>query len=360
MGLGSARDVALAKARDRAAAARQRLVDRIDPLMAKRSDLDRIAPFFVDFVEKLIEAKRSGWKNAKHADQWRYTLSCRRDKTGVLTDDGFCRSLRKLRVDEIGTDDILQVLRPIWNELPETAARLRARLEVVLDGARAAGFRKGDNPARWRAHLDVLLPMRRRLSRGHHAAMPYAEAPAFMQKLRGRRGASNRALEFVILTATRTGETLGAKWPEFDFSRAVWRIPAERMKSARAHEVPLSERCLEILREMKATARDDGFVFPARNGTQLSNMALLTTLRKITGDRNSTAHGFRSTFRDWAGDRTKFPREVAEAALAHVLSDRTEASYRRTTALEKRRQLMRAWADFLAVVPGSNVVSISA
>jgi integrase len=356
MGLGSARGVPLARAREKAAEARALLADKTDPLAAKRANADREAPFFVDFAEQLIATKKVEWKNEKHEDQWFYVLSCRRGSDGKLTDDGFCRSLRSLRVNEITTEHVLNVLKPIWSEKPETATRLRSRLEIVLDGARAAGFRVGDNPARWKGHLDRLLPRRKRLSRGHHKALPYNDVPALMSKLRTASGASNRALEFLILTATRSGETMGAGWKEVDFSAATWTIPAERMKSGREHVVPLGARALELLREMQTIDGGD-FVFASRTRGRLSANALLKALRDITGNSDSTPHGFRSSFRDWIGDCTGFSRELAEAALAHVVADRTEAAYRRLSAIEKRRDLMRAWEKFLSGSNFSNVVT---
>jgi integrase len=255
--------------------------------------------------------------------------------------------LRSKRVDEIETGDVLEVLKPIWTEKPETASRLRGRIERVLDAAKAHGLRSGENPARWRGHLDHLLPKPAKASRGHHAALPYCEVPAFMRALRERDGIAARALEFAILTAARTGEVLGARWEEIDLTASTWTVPASRMKGGREHRVPLTERCLEILAEL-AGFRDSEFVCPGqRRGKPLSNMALEMVLRRMDAE-NATVHGFRSSFRDWAGDKTKFSREVIEAALAHVIGDKAEQAYRRGDALEKRRELMDAWAVFVA------------
>ena len=236
------------------------------------------------------------------------------------------------------------MLQPLWKSKAETAARLRGRIERVLDAAKAKGFRMGENPARWRGHLDSLLPKRQKLTRGHHAAMPFAEVPGFLGRLRDMEGIGARALEFLILTATRTGEVIGARWNEIDLSERVWIVPAARMKAAREHRVPLTERAVEILNGM-AGVRTGDFVFPGfRRDRSLSNMAMRMTARRAGVEQ--TVHGFRSAFRDWAGERTNFPREIAEAALAHVVGDATERAYRRGDALEKRRALMEAWAIF--------------
>jgi integrase len=237
------------------------------------------------------------------------------------------------------------VLKPIWTAKPETASRLRGRIEKVLDAAKAKGFRTTENPARWRGHLDHLLPKPLKLSRGHHAAMPYEELPAFMGELRQRQVTAALALEFCILTAARSGEVLGCRWSEIDLDKKVWTVPAHRMKAGREHRVPLSGRVVAILRELaEADARP--FVFPgqARN-KPLSNMAMDMMLRRMKRDA-ATVHGFRSSFRDWAGNVSNFPREIIETALSHVIGDKAEQAYRRSDALEKRRKLMEAWATF--------------
>jgi integrase len=260
-------------------------------------------------------------------------------------------------VEEIDTEAVLSVLQPLWQTIAETASRLRGRIEAVLDFAKAHGRREGENPARWRGHLDKLLPKRQKLSRGHFAAMPYAEVPTFMAALREREALAATALEFTILTAARSGEALGAHWVEIDFEAKVWNIPAARMKAAREHRVPLSGRALAILKKLSATRLNE-FVFPGQQrGKPLSPMALTMVLRRMKRDA-VTVHGFRSAFRDWCGEETHFPREIAEAALAHVTGDKTEQAYRRGDALEKRRALMDAWASYCEAA--SNVLPLRA
>jgi integrase len=276
---------------------------------------------------------RRSWRNAKHAAQWEMTLR------------KYAAPLRRLPVNQITTDDVLSVLKPVWNEKPETASRLRGRMERVLDAAKAQGFRNGENPARWRGHLDQLLPKRQRLTRGHHAAMPYADIPGFMANLRARQSIAARALEFVIVTAARSSEVLGAQWEEFDLDREVWTVPAGRMKGGRQHRVPLSRSALKILKEMQK-CRDGDFVFPGqRPNTSLSVMALQMVLRRMRIE-NATVHGFRSTFRDWAAECTNYPNEVCEAALAHLIENKAEAAYRRGDLFEKRRKLMETWGSY--------------
>jgi integrase len=260
-------------------------------------------------------------------------------------------------VDEIDTAAILDVLKSLWTAKPETASRLRGRIEAVLDAAKAQGHRSGENPAAWRGHLAHLLAKRTVLSRGHHAALPYADLPAFMAELRDRDAMAALALEFCILTATRSGEVLGAEWAEIDLTAKVWTIPAARMKAAREHRVPLSDRAHAILAKL-AEAKTSAFVFPGqRAGKPLSNMAMEMVLRRMKRDA-VTVHGFRSAFRDWAGNETSFPREIAEAALAHVVGDKAEQAYRRGDALEKRRALMSAWASHCETAPAGNVVTL--
>ena len=340
IGLGSARDVTLARARELAARARAKLAEGFNPKDVRRPSEGAT---FGECADRVIEAMRPSWRNGKHAAQWEMTL---RD---------YAAPLRHLPVDKITTDDVFSVLKPFWNEKPETASRLRGRIERVLDAAKAQGLRSGENPARWRGHLDQLLPKRERLTRGHHAAMGYyglpafmadlqarqataAPLPAFMVDLQPRQVTAALALEFAILTAARSGEVLGARWDEFDLDRAVWTIPATRMKAGREHRVPLSRRALKIAKAMRE-GRNGEFVFPGRKpGKPLSGMALEMVLRRIKTD--VTVHGFRSTFRDWAADRTGFPNEVCEAALAHV------AAYRHGDLFDKRRKLMEAWASY--------------
>jgi integrase len=343
MGLGSLRDVPLAKARERAAEARQKLAEGLNPIAAR--DKPKVMTFG-EAADALIESMSSSWRNEKHCAQWKMTLTV------------YCAPLRSKPVTEIGTEDVLKVLQPLWTTKPETASRLRGRIERVFDFARAQGHGPGENPARWRGHLEAVLPKRAKLTRGHHKAMPFDEVPEFMVALREREGIAARALEFAILTAARSGEVFGASWDEFDLEARVWTVPAARMKAGRAHRVPLSARAVEILREMEQRRLSE-LVFPGtKPGRPLSVMALEMVLRRMKVD--VTVHGFRSAFRDWAGERTHFPREVAEAALAHLVGDAVERAYRRGDALEKRRKLMDAWASFLQQKARSNVVFLNA
>jgi integrase len=244
---------------------------------------------------------------------------------------------------------VTKVLKPVWHEKPETASRLRGRIELILDWASARGYRQGENPARWKGHLDKLLPARSKVRKvEHHAALPYSEMAAFMAALRAQEGISAVALELAILTATRTSEAIGARWDEINLAEKVWTIPASRMKAAKEHRVPLSARTLAILQEMKPL--NDTFVFAGPRGKPLSNMSLLMLLRRM-GYEDLTTHGFRSTFRDWAAEQTHFPAEVAEMALAHTVGNKVEAAYRRGDMFEKRRKLAEAWAQFCSRDP---------
>jgi integrase len=283
-------------------------------------------------ADRFIEAMRPSWRNGKHRAQWEMTLR------------EYAAALRRLPVDKITTDDVLSVLKPLWNEKPETASRLRGRIERVLDAAKAQGLRSGENPARWRGHLDQLLPKRQRLTRGHHAAMSYTDVPAFMEDLRAWQSTAARALEFAILTAGRSGEVLGVRWQEIDHDRAAWTVPANRMKAGREHRVPLSRPALKVLNAMREVGGE--FVFSGQKpGNPLSVMALEMVLRRMKIE-GVTVHGFRSAFRDWAAERTNFPNEVCEAALAHVIENKAEAAYRRGDLFDKRRKLMEAWAMY--------------
>jgi integrase len=269
----------------------------------------------------------------------------------------YCGPIRETPVDAIDTEAVLSVLKPLWARVPETAARLRGRIEAVLDAARARGHicRNAANPARWRGHLDKLLPKRAKLTRGHHAAMPYADLPAFVAGLRERPAIAARALEFCILTAARSGEALGARWDEIDFDGRIWTLPPVRTKAAREHRIPLSDRALALLREMEA-ARAGDYVFRGqRRGRPLSPMGFEMLLRRINSPY--TTHGFRSSFRDWAGNETHFPRELAEHALAHVIGDRAEQACRRSDALQRRRELMDAWARHCERAAEDNVLA---
>jgi integrase len=348
LGLGSLDTLNLGEAREKARGLRQQLVDGIDPFesrkqarkerLAKRAAEAR-AMTFEQCARECIESHADGWKNAKHAAQWVSTL-----KTYAYP------ILGDLAVDDIATAHVVRVLQPIWKDKPETASRVRGRIEKVLGWATVRGFRSGDNPARWRCHLQELFAAKGKIRPvNHHAALPYTDVPAFMSELRDRNSLSARALEFTVLTAVRTGETIGATWDEIDFAAKTWTIPANRMKAAKAHRVPLSDRAAEILASLP---REGEHIFP------LSNMAMLELLRGMRP--GTTVHGFRSSFRDWAAERTSYPNHVAEAALAHTIGDKVEKAYRRGDLLEKRRRLMADWAQWCSrpVPTGATVTSI--
>jgi integrase len=343
MGLGSLNTVGLAKAREMAAECRRPRLQGIDPIEARKSgrvqaQLDAARSLtFDDCRDKFIASHGAAWANDKHLRQWESTL-----KTYVTPVFG------ALPVQSIDVALVTKVLEPIWTTKPETAGRVRGRIERILDWAKARGFRQGENPARWRGHLDVLLAPQARVRRvRHHAALPYGELTEFLAKIREREATAARALEFAILTAARTGEVLGARWDEFDLANKIWTIPASRMKAGREHRVPLSIAVFTVLERLGAVRQND-FVFPGeRPNKSLSNMSMLMMLQRV-GRADLTVHGFRSTFRDWAAEQTNFPREVAEAALAHVVVDRTEAAYRRGDLFEKRRRLMDTWAEYCA------------
>lgn len=340
MGLGSLATLTLAEARERARDCRKLLLEEVDPIETRRARRlqARLAQArgltFKRCAELYIAAHLVGWKNKKHADQWPASLATYAYPT-----------VGDLSVATIDTALVTKCLEPIWTQKPETAGRVRGRIESVLDWAKARGYRDGENPARWRGHLDKLLPARSKVRRVKHlAALPYTELPALMAELRARQDISARALEFTILTVARTGEAIGARWPEFDFSKRLWHVPLERMKAARPHDVPLSERALAILK-LLPLEKESNFVFiGARAGHPLSNMAMLEALRGLRP--GLTVHGFRSTFRDWAAERTNYPNHVVEMALAHAIGDKVEAAYRRGDLIEKRRCLMNDWARY--------------
>lgn len=337
MGLGSAArgGVSLLDARKKAAAARKLVEDGIDPLDAKeaRKQAERIVPTFGAFADDYISTHKSKFRNPKHIAQWEMTL-----KT-------YCQPIRALPVNEVDTEAVLKVLQPIWTKIPETASRLRGRIENILDAAKAKGHRSGENPAMWRGHLKTLLPARQRLTRGHHAAMVYDDLPEFIGLLRAKQATASLALELCILTATRSGEILNARWGELDLKKAIWTIPAVRMKAGHEHRIPLTVRAVEILKSLHKLRHND-HVFPGNaRGKPLSSMAMSMLLRRV-GKTEITVHGFRSTFRDWASEQTSFPHETCEHALAHRISDKAEAAYRRGDQFEKRRKLMEAWAAF--------------
>jgi integrase len=351
MGLGPVSAVSLADARDLARDCRKRLITGADPIEARRAERMQArleaarGVTFRECAESYIAAHEAGWRNSKH-----------KARKSTLANYVY-PIIGNLSVASIDTALVIRVIEPTWSAKPETAGRIRGRIESILDWAKVRGFRAGDNPARWRGHLDKLLPSRRKVKPvKHHAALPFGEMPAFMADLRSREGISACALELLILTAARSGEVIGARWGEFDFKAKSWTIPRDRMKGGREHRVPLSDRVLDIL---SALPREGGYVFPgARKGVPLSNMAMLELMRGMRP--GYVPHGFRSTFRDWAAERTNYPNHVAEMALAHAVGDAVEAAYRRGDLFEKRRQLMVEWAKYCARRPSPNEKNIIA
>ncbi len=336
IGLGGLSLVSLAEAREKALGYRKLARDGGDPVLEKRKARNAV-PTFRAAAEQVYADHKASWKNTKHAQQWLNTLQ-----------QYAFPHIGDRMVDTIDTPEVLRVLSPIWLTKPETARRVRQRIGTVLDWAKAAGFRTGDNPI---AGVAKGLP-KQGARDDHHAALPYAQVPEFVSGLRASKHTEvgRLAFEFLILTAARTGEVLGATWNELDFTQSLWTIPAERMKTGRPHRVPLSERAVEILWQAKAIGSGSGYLFPGRGGTKpLSNMVFLMALRRMKLD--ITAHGFRSSFRDWAAEQTSFPREVCEMALAHTVENKVEAAYRRGDLFEKRRALMDAWSQFISRQP---------
>ena len=338
MGLGALNAVTLADARGLATTYRGLLARNLNPIEVRRAEQRKQAAgsTFGEVATRLHASKKDGWKNDKVKVQWLTAMK------------RHCASIWEQPVQTVTTADIEAVLKPIWVAKAETGRKIRGRIEDVLNAAQVAGLVDSDkaNPARWRGHLSHILPKNKRLQRGHHTALPYAETPAFVTRVRQYNSMSMLCLEFTILTAVRSGEAMGARWSEIDLIEAVWTIPKERMKMDAPHRVPLSDRCIAILRQLEPLrASADGYVFPGRKkGKPLSSMALEMAMRRLK--EKATPHGFRSTFRDWCGDCTTFEREVAEAALAHKVGNDTELAYRRGDALSKRRKLMQAWADY--------------
>ncbi|WP_247654317.1 MULTISPECIES: tyrosine-type recombinase/integrase [Microvirga] len=331
IGLGGTSLVSLSEAREKALSYRKLARDGGDPLAEKRKEKREI-PTFTIAAEQVHAEHKASWKNKKHVDQWINTL-----KEYVFP------HLGETRVDQVHTPDVLKALSPIWLTKPETARRVRQRIKAVLDWAKAAGFRSGENPVEG---VERGLPKQNGRD-SHHEAMPYGQVPAFITNLQASDAGeiTRLALEFLILTASRTSEVLQARWDEFDLDQALWTVPADRMKAGRVHRVPLSDRCVEILRRAKVLGTDSSYVFPGRSPEKpLSNMVFLMMLRRMK--LNVTAHGFRSSFRDWAAEATHFPREVAEMALAHTIENKVEAAYRRGDLMEKRREMMAAWMMF--------------
>lgn len=340
MGLGGTIAISLAKAREKALEARSLLEDGKDPIEFNRAIVQqqRHAATFGEIADTFIGDHAAAWRNLQHRRQWRQSLE-------VQAASLWCKP-----VAEIDTADVLVVLRPMWAAKPETARRIRGRIERVLDAARATGHRDRDNPARWKGHLSAILPKTQKLTRGHHPAMAYEDVPGFLATLRERPAASARALALLILTAARSGEVRGMTWGEVSLDDALWTVPGGRMKAKRPHSSPLSPAAVAILRDLMPEQTKPGdLVFPNSKARPHSDM-VFTALLKRMGRGDVTAHGFRSSFRDWAGNETSHPREIAEAALAHLVGDEVERAYRRGDALRKRRVLMDDWSHYCAPV----------
>lgn len=346
MGLGTAGPggVGLAEAREAAARARDLLRSDIDPLEARRTAqkasgaVERAT--FGEYADAFVALHEQDWRNPKHRAQWRATLGAT-----------YIKSLRERPIDDISTDDVLAVLKPIWNTKRETANRIRQRVERVIDAATAEGKRKGENPARWKGHLDLILPRHGKATKGHFKAMPWRDLPAFWDELTQREGVAPRAVEFLILTAARSGEVRGATWRELDLEEKMWTIPAERMKAGREHRVPLSAPAIAAAEAMMPLRPrrdwDDALVFPGLRRARLSDMTLGAVLKRMEVT-NATIHGFRSSFRDWGSETEAAPFEVMETALAHAVGDATVQAYARSDLFRRRVDLMRRWAEFVA------------
>jgi integrase len=347
--------ISLADARDAAAALRLKVKAGTDPLEERQrkaaevlaaAQAAKVAGItFKAVAEDYIAANEGSWRNNKHRQQWKNTLA-----TYVYPVIG------ELPVAEVATAHVLKIIEPIWKDKAETASRVRGRMETILDAAKARGYRQGENPARWRGHIAQILPARSRLTRGHHKAMSYEAIPDFVGKLRKREAVAALALEFSILTAARTGEVIGATWDEVDLGKAIWTIPAARMKAGKEHRVPLSPRAVEILKATQELRKD--WLFPAGKGGKLSGMAMTMLLRRM--NVAVTVHGFRSGFRDWAAECTGYAHEVAEMALAHTIENKVERAYRRGDLFEKRQRLMSDWAVYCTSgsAVGGNVTPI--
>ena len=345
MGLGSYPDISLADARESARQARRLKASGVDPLddrrtlKAKKTLEAAKAVTFRKCAEEYIAGRKIGWKNKKHAGQWSNTL-------GAYAYPFFGH----LPVQAVDVTLVHKALSPIWETKTETASRVRGRIEAVLDWAKVRGYRSGENPARWKGHLENLFPSRTKVHRvEHHAALPYDEIGTFMRELRQNDTQGSRALQFTILTACRTGEALSAEWSEFDLVKGVWTIPAGRMKAGREHRVPLSASALKLLETIAAEAGESLYVFPGATASKpVSKMTMLQLLKRM-GRPDVTVHGFRSAFRDWAAEQTAFPSEVAEIALAHTLANKVEAAYRRGDMFERRRRMMNEWASYCSM-----------
>lgn len=353
MGLGGYPAVPLALAREKAREARATIEKGVDPIAQRAAARSTLAASrgaeitFEDAARQFIRAKEVEWKNAKHGQQWTNTL-----ETYTFPVVG------KLACADVALPHVLKILEPIWTTKTETATRLRGRIESVLDWATVRGFRKGENPARWKGHLDKILPAPGKVAKvEHHGAVAVDDLSTFVAALRKRDGIAARALEFLILTAVRSGEVRGALWSEIDITGRTWTIPPERMKASKEHRVPLSDGALSLLEALPRLAGSD-LVFPSPRGLVLSDMTMTAVMRRMK--RDEVPHGFRSTFRDWAAERTNYPREVAEMALAHAIGNAVEAAYRRGDLFEKRARMMQEWAKFCdAPAPAGNVVTMN-
>lgn len=357
MSMGEYPHVTLAQARRKAFEARDQVKAGIDPLEARKGaggvtgEIGGVT--FKKFADDYLAGKKDGFRNAKHFAQWQMTI------------DTYAKPLHDMTVDAVKTENILAVLKPIWLKIPETASRLRGRIEMILNAAQSLGLiaEEKSNPARWKGHLENLLAKQPKRDK-HHEALPYKDIPAFISELRQRDAIAAYALEFAILAGGRTGEIIGAKWSEFDLEEKLWIVPAGRMKAKREHRVPLSTRAIEILEAMK-TVKINDWVFIAQRDKPLSNMAMLQLLKRMgrngtdarKAGKHITTHGFRSTCRDWAGDCTNYPREILEQVLSHTISSKAEAAYRRGDALDKRRVLMQDWCNYCEGIVRNTVVA---
>ena len=351
MGLGPYPDVGLADAREKALGLRRTRLEGQDPLLARRTSKATVASAhaagmtFETAADQFIAGHRSGWRSTRHEDDWRRSLTYAYPVIGNLA------------VSDIDTAAVLRVLSPVWQTKNETASRLRGRIEAILGWATIHGFRSGDNPARWRGHLEHSLPKPGKVQGPEddrrHAAMPYGEVSALLAELRGVGSMTAKVIEFAILTAARVGEVTGARWEEFDLAKRFWTVPASRIKAGREHRVPLSDAAMTILEQLAALRTSD-FVFPARHGGAMLRQQPLHVLKRLRP--NATVHGFRSSFRDWAAERTAYPREVVELCLAHNVGSAVERAYQRSDLFERRRELMNAWAQYCTTPAGEGEV----
>jgi len=335
MGLGKYPEVSLAEARGLAFDARRHVIAGRNPRTER--DRERIgSKLFSELIEEYLRVMGHRWTNEKTSWQWHKTLK------------DFAKPLHRRAVAEIETTDVVKLLQPIWLKTPEKAAKARMRLEAVLDYAKSKGWREGENPARWKGHLSNILPPRKKLSKGHHPAMPYQDVPAFIQRLTEQQGIAASGLLFIILTCCRSGEVRQAKWEQFDWDNRLWTLPASATKTKVEHRVPLTDAMIELLEPLRDQQFSE-YVFPGQKPHKpLSNMAFEAVMRRMKIE-NATPHGFRSSFRDWCGDETEYPRELAEACLAHKIGNEVEQAYRRSDALEKRRLLMQAWSGYCSI-----------